>query len=304
MTPNSISRAHRLIARPIVIATLSLLASGCVGLGGHIEGSFTCRAPKGDCAPSHVIDAKATDQLSREQALGLEAARLRAGTAGSDASRTAERTIRIVFPAHVDEAGVLHDEAVAWAVVERPQWTGTLRAEEHGQASSMRAMRRKLRQAQNGRDEPGSNDPGVADSASRPADLAPDTATASNMNLPADLDEAARLPLELVPGQEGSLFRLASPQIALPQPVPSPVAEATSGAPAPDAGGSGSTSSSQDRIPRHFSDAPRFPAAEVIEAAKAKAAKAKRERDVGTTSGAPYSNEAAPSAVQPDPESK
>lgn len=295
MTPKSLSNAHR----PLAIAALSLLASGCVGLGSHIEGSFTCRAPKGDCAPSHVIDAKATDELSREQAPGLEAARLRAGVAASDASRTAERTIRIVFPAHIDEAGVLHDEAVAWAVVERPQWAGTLRVQDHGQGSSMRAMRRKLRQAQNGRDEAGSNDPAVANPTSRPADLAVETATGSGMSPPADQDEVARLPVELVPGQEGSLFQLASPL-----PLPSPVAEATSGAPAPDAGGSGSTSSSQDRIPRHLDDAPRFPAAEVIEAAKAKAAKAKRERGALSSSRAPLSNEAAPSAVQPDPETK
>jgi conjugal transfer pilus assembly protein TraV len=293
MTPKSLSNAHR----PLAIAALSLLASGCVGLGSHIEGSFTCRAPKGDCAPSHVIDAKATDELSREQAPWLEAARLRAGVAASDASRTAERTIRIVFPAHVDEAGVLHDEAVAWAVVERPQWAGTLRVQDHGQGSSMRAMRRKLRQAQNGRDE--ANDPAAANPTSRPADLAAETATGSEMSQPADLDEAARLPVELVPGQEGSLFQLASPL-----PLPSPVAEATSGAPALDAGGSGSTSSSQDRIPRHLHDAPRFPAAEVIEAAKAKSAKAKRERGALSSSRAPLSNEAAPLAVQPDPETK
>jgi conjugal transfer pilus assembly protein TraV len=34
--------------------------SGCATFGTNIEGDFTCRAPKGDCAPSHVIDARAT----------------------------------------------------------------------------------------------------------------------------------------------------------------------------------------------------------------------------------------------------
>ena len=37
--------------------------------------------------------------------------------------RTGERTLRVVFPAHVDRAGVLHDEATAHVVVEDAAWT-------------------------------------------------------------------------------------------------------------------------------------------------------------------------------------
>ena len=59
---------------------------------------------------------------------------MRAGIASGDLARTAERTLRIVFPAHVDEVGTLHDEAVAWAVVEHPHWAGALRRKESAEA--------------------------------------------------------------------------------------------------------------------------------------------------------------------------
>lgn len=36
--------------RLVPLAALVLVSSGCVGLGTNIEGDFTCRAPKGDCA--------------------------------------------------------------------------------------------------------------------------------------------------------------------------------------------------------------------------------------------------------------
>ena len=87
--------------------------------GTNVKGDFTCRAPKGDCAPSHVIDARATTEID-SAAASTELARVRAGVAAGDTSRTSERTLKIVFPAHVDEAGTLHDEAVAWAVIENP----------------------------------------------------------------------------------------------------------------------------------------------------------------------------------------
>jgi conjugal transfer pilus assembly protein TraV len=58
----------------------------------------------------------------------------------------ARRSVRsaIVFPAHVDEAGTLHDEAVAWAVVENPRWAAELRrkAGEDTADPLMRQLRR------------------------------------------------------------------------------------------------------------------------------------------------------------------
>ena len=46
--------SHRILAS----ACLAVLTSGCATFGTNIEGDFTCRAPKGDCAPSQVIDAR------------------------------------------------------------------------------------------------------------------------------------------------------------------------------------------------------------------------------------------------------
>jgi hypothetical protein len=69
--------------------------------------------------------------------------------ASGDHCRTSERTLRIVFPAHVDETGTLHDEAVAWAVVENPRWAAELRrkAGEDTADPLMRQLRRKLKAA-------------------------------------------------------------------------------------------------------------------------------------------------------------
>jgi len=304
-------------ATPAIAAALSLLASGCVGLGSHIEGSFSCRAPKGDCAPSHVIDAAATAELGAEpgpiHGIGrtpdIEAARRRAGVEGSDASRTAERTIRIVFPAHVDEAGVLHDEAQAWAVVERPQWSGALRRQDRGDTSSMRAMRRQLRHAQSGRETAGSGDGAESGTEQRGEMRLEAASIGSDRHIRAAASEVRDLPLDLAAPDETSPFQLASPQIASPLPLPSPVAEATTGAPAPAAGGSDSTSYPKDRIPRHIQDAPHFPAAAAIEAAKAKAAEARaarasRERSSGPPLPAPAQSDPVVSTTKPGPETK
>ena len=52
--------SHRILAS----VCLAVLTSGCATVGTNIEGDFTCRAPKGDCAPSEMIDARATKDLS------------------------------------------------------------------------------------------------------------------------------------------------------------------------------------------------------------------------------------------------
>ncbi len=242
MTSLRLFRARRMLAIPL----LSLLASGCAGLGGNVAGSFSCRAPTGDCAPSHVIDARATDELGRTPAPTYDAARKRAGITGSDAARTTERTIRIVFPAHVDEAGVLHDESVAWAVVERPQWTGTLRAQDRAdQPSAMRTMRRQLKNAQargvaappKGQDDPAAM-PGEASLAESLAPIADEHAALRA------LDAMPGLTVDIASPNDTSPFQLASPL-----PLPSSVAEAMPGAPAPAAGGSDLTSAPQGSGP-------------------------------------------------------
>ena len=121
------TRAPLLFA--LAAATSLALTAGCTTLGGHVAGEFACRAPKGDCAPTQVIDARATGANSGA-ATSTVALDNRAWTRAEpgDLARTRERTLRIVFPAHVDGAGVFHDEAVAWAIAEPADWAARARS--------------------------------------------------------------------------------------------------------------------------------------------------------------------------------
>ncbi|MFA9201113.1 MAG: hypothetical protein ACEQR8_07995, partial [Cypionkella sp.] len=183
----------------ILCAGLAAALGGCTTFGTNVRGDFTCRAPQGDCAPSHVIDARATAELG-EDAAPHQLARARAGVAAGDTGRTLERTLRIVFPAHVDEAGTLHDEAVAWTVVENPRWAAELRRKpgEDSAPPLIRQLKRQLKDAHAAPD---------ADAASEDQDL-------------------------------GSPFSLASPPtadipVASPLVLPSTAREAVAGAKAP-----------------------------------------------------------------------
>ena len=228
--------------RLFLCAGIASALSACTTFGTNVRGDFTCRAPQGDCAPSHVIDARATAELG-EGASPHQIARVRAGVAAGDTGRTLERTLRIVFPAHVDEAGTLHDEAVAWTVVENPRWAAELRRKpgEEGAPPLIRQLSRQLKDAQ--------ARPAMTDASGEP-----------------DL---------------GSPFSLASPPIqhspvASPLVLPSTAREAVAGAKAPAVEGFDMSPPQHDRTPRPSADdAPlTYPAVEAIEAAKAAASKA------------------------------
>lgn len=235
-------------------ACLAVLTSGCATFGTNIEGDFTCRAPKGDCAPSHVIDARATGDMTATGSLENDY-RAPVPVAAGDQARTSERTLRIVFPAHVDETGTLHDDAVAWAVVENPRWAAELRrkAGEDTAPPLMRQLRRQLKAAQ------------------AKSDLLKETAT-----LP-----AAEQP-EAEPFDLGQPFQPSSSiediPSASPLVLPSTAREAVAGAKAPAVEGFDMAQPPHDRAPRPSADkAPLiFPTIEAIEAAK-KAAKAQKE---------------------------
>jgi len=235
--------------RLVVCAGLAAALSGCTTFGTNIQGDFSCRAPKGGCAPSHVIDAGATAVLEQGRS-SPELARVRAGVAAGDTGRTSERTLKIVFPAHVDEAGTLHDEAVAWAVVENPRWAAELRRKPGEEVAPplMRQLGRQLKAAQ----------------------AAPDAAAkASGDEADADF---------------GSPFSAASPipdsPVASPLVLPSTAREAVAGAKAPAVEGFDMSSPLHDRTPRPGGDAPlTYPSVEAIEAAKAP-----KGGDNGTTS--------------------
>ncbi|WP_275229441.1 conjugal transfer protein TraV [Novosphingobium album (ex Liu et al. 2023)] len=215
-------------------------------MGTNIEGDFTCRAPKGGCAPSQVIDARATKDLSATGSVqhGL---RPPVPVASGDQGRTLERTLRIVFPAHIDETGTLHDDAVAWAVVENPRWAAELRrkAGEDTAPSLMRQLSRQLKAAQ------------------AKGEALPD----SNALHPAEQPEAETFDLGQ-PYQPSSSFEDVPP--ASPLALPSTAREAVAGATAPAVEGFDMSQSPHARTPRLSADkAPLiFPTIEAIEAAK------------------------------------
>ncbi len=234
--------------RLLAAAPLILALSACVSFGSNVKGQFSCRAPKGDCAPSRVIDDRATHELSvGQEPDDLGRARVRAGIvepAGSSArQRTGERTLRIVFPAHVDEVGTLHDEAVAWAVVEAPQWSAELGARTAPSAATpiARQVSRQLLAAHDAAAHPASIDP---------ADAAPLPAADST-----------------TPPDSAPLFELASPPA-----LPSTVGEAITGAPAPVAEGSDMAATPHVRTPRSFVSEQTYPSTAAIDAAHRKAA--------------------------------
>ena len=242
--------SHRVLAS----ACLAVLTSGCATFGTNIEGDFTCRAPKGDCAPSQVIDARATKDLSASGPVH-DGLRPPVSVASGDQARTSERTLRIVFPAHIDETGTLHDDAVAWAVVENPRWAAELRrkAGEDTAPPLMRQLRRQLKAAQ------------------AKSDLLNETTALP----PAEQPETETFDLGQPFQPLSSLEHIPS---ASPLVLPSTAREAVAGASAPAVEGFDMAQPPHDRTPRPSADkAPLiFPTIEAIEAAK-NAAKAQKE---------------------------
>lgn len=241
---------HRILAS----ACLALLTSACATFGTNIEGDFTCRAPKGDCAPSHVIDARATGDMTATGSLQNDY-RAPVAVAAGDRARTSERTLRIVFPAHVDETGTLHDDAVAWAVVENPRWAAELRrkAGEETSPPLMRQLRRQLKAAQ------------------AKSDLLNETTALP----PAEQPDADTFDFGQPFQPLSSLEDIPS---ASPLVLPSTAREAVAGAKAPAVEGFDMAQPPHDRAPRPSADkAPLiFPTIEAIEAAKS-AAQAQKE---------------------------
>lgn len=113
-------------AQHFVFAGAVLLLSSCAMLRDNVKGSFACQAPQGSCAPSSIIDDAALQAILSEDA-GLPSGdtidrrRAEASAKPTSKSRLAARTqmgaphgsrvLRIVFPAHVDRYGRLHEVA-------------------------------------------------------------------------------------------------------------------------------------------------------------------------------------------------
>lgn len=221
-----------------LVAPLLLGTTGCATFATNIAGDFECRA-KGknnseDCQPASRIDAAAMAMLGNDSY--AQKAMPRAAVAQGDRTRSRERTVRIVFPSHVDEAGILHEEAVAWAVIDRTDWAARLRRKaEDGSSAYARSVARALKAAQ-----------------ALPSDSASTHDAAANALSDSVISEDP--------------FSIASP-LALP----STAREAVAGASAPAVEGFDMTAPLPHvRTPRHpdSNEAPVYPSAEAIDAAR------------------------------------
>lgn len=170
---------------PVLAALALTLLAGCTTLGGNVSGDFACRAPQGDCAPASVIDARAIASLAgdadRPAAAPRHPGNVRAEP--GDLARTSERKLRIVFPAHVDAAGIFHEEAVAWAIAEPADWAARARAPEA--ASGLRGIGKAIAE----RPEPSGS---IAPDPDEP--VLPDADASANDNLFLRLDSPPALP--------------------------------------------------------------------------------------------------------------
>ena len=232
---------HHFLALPLMLASLS----ACATLGTNVAGDFSCRAPKGGCAPTGAIDAAATAAAPASD-LERTPLRARAGILPGDISRTGERTLKIVFPAHIDNQGTLHDEAVAWAVVEQADWAAALR---RGPVDSKQSVTNQLRQSLKQKHQ----SVGAPQSAPLNGDeIAPDTAP----------DTVPDSPIS-----DALLFPLVSPLV-----LPSTAREAIAGASAPAVEGFDMSSPLHVRTPRSSNDAvlQNYPTLEAIAAAKSR----------------------------------
>ena len=126
-------RSLRSTGAGVMIAAVAL--SGCATLGGNVKGGFACRAPDGICAPTLKIDDQALAMISGGDGDPMPAGMVDPGTRDdprftplSEASRltrTSEKVLRIVFPAHVDRQGRYREASAIHAVVERSGWADT-----------------------------------------------------------------------------------------------------------------------------------------------------------------------------------
>jgi conjugal transfer pilus assembly protein TraV len=106
--------------------------SGCTTLGGNVKGSFACRAPDGMCAPTSKIDDQALAMISGGEPESTPTGvinpkdradpRLSPVIASAVPTRSSEKVLRIVFPAHVDRLGRYREASAIHAVVERGAW--------------------------------------------------------------------------------------------------------------------------------------------------------------------------------------
>ena len=103
--------------RAVFTTSMVVLLGGCATFGTNVEGSFSCNAPDGICAPATAIDDAALASIEA-QGDGVELFAPigdapvptigQGGLLTAALDENAEQGLRIVFPAHRDANGVAH----------------------------------------------------------------------------------------------------------------------------------------------------------------------------------------------------
>lgn len=137
-------QGYRVARAALALLSSAVLSSCGVLLGNTVKGSFVCRAPGGTCAPSTLIDDQALaliksarpDAPASQRSVDLSQAKTRVAqprptrsSSAADLARVSNnlvhrdtRTLRLVFPAYVDDAGNLHEARVVHTVVDQGGW--------------------------------------------------------------------------------------------------------------------------------------------------------------------------------------
>lgn len=132
--PHLRRRMRRIIPGALAAVAAAGLLPGCAMLRDNVKGSFSCKAPGGTCAPSSAIDDAAIAAIGadggREDAPAVlrdgpmisgprSAAMGQAGvTRPSAITPPGTRMLRIVFLAHVDREGQLHETAAVQLILD------------------------------------------------------------------------------------------------------------------------------------------------------------------------------------------
>lgn len=174
-------RSFNSLRRPALLLGLLLATSGCAVLGGNVKGNFSCRAPAGDCAPTSVIDGRAT-ATAGEKTDDLPAQR-------PVASASTSGSLKVVLAAYRDAQGRSHAARVV--EVPLPEPAGAQFQDPASRREVARALARAVAAA---REPQGKAPPPAADAPDTINSALPDVLTAPLQHAPAGGPGTASLP--------------------------------------------------------------------------------------------------------------
>jgi conjugal transfer pilus assembly protein TraV len=174
-------RSFSHVPRSAVLLGLLLATSGCAVLGGNVKGNFSCRAPAGDCAPTSVIDGRATETAGER----TDAPPVQHPVAAASTSVS----LKVVLAAYRDAQGRSHAARVV--EVPLPEPAGTHFQDPASRREVARALARAVATA---REPQGKAPPPATDTTDHTNSALPDVLTAPLQHAPAGGPGTASLP--------------------------------------------------------------------------------------------------------------